>query len=307
MKRAGCIVFICFICTLLPIAANAGSRQEADEIVVGFQDTYSLPVDREQVRAVVQGALDAGVPHDEVSVFMEALSTTDRSFEEIRSYLDTISEIHRSGIHSELVLNTILEGIAKSIPREIIEGSLSAYEENLMFCRDLALKHIRKKRADDDRTGLLTDAIFLTLLAGFDRADLTTLSTAVESTHRSSSFFIKTLEVTIALESLGLGKKQVIELMSTTASLDCSAYDLTKIPALYLSELKKGWEKDVLIDRLVEEIERSSREEGTPSRASGESGSSSGGSSSTGGKSGSGKPSGSPGSSHGPGNGLKKQ
>ena len=297
-------MFICLLCALLPFAAAAGSRQEADEIVVGFLETYHLPVVPGQVRDIVQEALDAGVPHDEVSVFMEALSTTDRPFEEIRSYLGTISEIHRSGVHSELVLNTILEGVAKAIPREVIEESLSAYEENLMFCRNLALKHIRKKRADGDLTGLLTDAIFVTLLAGFDRTDLAALSTAVESNRRSPSFFIKTLEVTITLDTLGLEREQVIQLISTAVSLDYSAYDLKAIPTLYLSELNKGREDDVLFDRLVEEIERGSRQNGTPSR---EGGGSSGGSSSSGGKSGNGGSSGSPGSSRGPGNGLKKR
>jgi uncharacterized membrane protein YgcG len=300
VNRAGWIIFLFFHLALLPPAVMAGSRQDADEIVDRVLETYTLPLDREQVRTIVHEALEAGVPYEEVSVFMEALSTTDRPFDEIRSYLGTISEIHRSGTHSELVLNTILEGVVKGIPRERIEESLSAYRENLMFCRELALRHVGKKRADGERTGLLTDAAFITLLAGFDRSDVETLSRVAESNHKSPSYVIKTLEVAIELKNLGLGEEQAIELVSTAVSQDYTVYDLKDIPTLYLTSLKKGLQGDELYERLAAEIEKGPSQERT---VSGSSGSSEGGSSSGKGNGSGGTSSGSAGSAHGTGKG----
>jgi uncharacterized membrane protein YgcG len=300
VNRKGWIIIICFLVTPLPPPLMASSRQNADEIVLGVLETYTLPVSRDQVRTVVREALEAGVPYDEVSVFMEVLSTTDRPFDEIRSYLDTISDIHRSGMHSELVLNTILEGVVKGIPRERIEASLLAYRENLMFCRDLALRHVVKQRAEDDRTGLLTDALFVTLLAGFDRSDLTDLSRVVESNRRSLSYFVKTLEVTIELKNLGLGEEQVIKLVSSAVSHDYTTHDLKDIPTLYLTVLHKDLERDALYERLAAEIEKRP----DLGRTSTGSGARSGGGSSSGKvNSGGGTSSGSPGGPRGTGKG----
>jgi len=297
------IIILGALCTTLPAALFAGSKQDAAAIVDRMLEQYSVPVEREKVYGAVTEALEAGVPNEEVSLFMSALAQTERPFDEIGGYLHTIGELHQSGIHSELVLNTILEGVAKGIPGETIQGSISSYKEKLVFCRDVALLHISRKRSHSSRVDLLTDALFITMNVGFDRERIASMSRVIQRNNKSAFYFIKTLEVMIELKNLNLPNEQIIDLLSASIALGSSLNDMGNIPSWYQAGLNRGLGPDEIYASLLQRLERGESHTGSAQRTQGAGGATSGGTSSGPVTGSGGAPGGSPGSGKGRRNG----
>jgi hypothetical protein len=190
-------------------------------------------------------------------------------------------------MHSDLVLNTVLEGVAKGVPGAVLEMTISTYRERLLFCGDIAKHHVHGKRGQKNRIDLLTDALFVTMNTGFDEQSIGEISTAVKG--KSPSYFVNVLEVVIALDTMRIDPGQNITLVTRSISMGYTAAELQSIPSLYQTELKKGIPDELVYELLLKRIDsgESPSSHEADGRTRGGQGSPAG--SSSGGSSGSGK------------------
>jgi hypothetical protein len=297
------VILLSILCSAMPRATFAGSKPTAEGIVEEAMELYEVPVQRDRLLHAVSESLKSGVPPDEVSVLVSALARAGRSAEETGAYLDTISDLHRAGMHSDLVLNTILEGVTKGIPGDRIQRSIASYREDLLYCRDLALQHRSVKKSPNSTTDLLIDTLFIALYAEFDRASIEEIGSVMGRETKSASFYIRSLEVMIELANLSLDAEPIVRLVASSVEGEYSIHELKAMPSLYREALRGGSSSEEAYGMLLARIERG--ESLTPSGSgesagatgsggrgasgSSSSGRGSGGGSSAGGNGGSGK------------------
>lgn len=193
----------------------------------------------------VQRALESGVDESAVSRFVEVGSEAGRDAGELAFYLIRTAELHAEGAPAELLMNSILEGIAKDVPEQIIKSSLEPITDRLLFCTDTAREHI-PRRAREANVELLANGLFQAMSLGFSREDIGTLSREMKQNGKSPSYFVRALEVAMEITNLGLQNSSTLMLLIEAVKSGLNTMEVASLPQILLMSGQQTFTEDDL-------------------------------------------------------------
>jgi len=174
------ILTVCiFLVNTEDILASSAKKSVAVEQVI----TEFYP-DTDASSELIQAAMHLiknGIPSENVYRFVQTAALNMCPYEELHYYMNIVGEFHESGMPSELVMNTILEGIAKGVRNKKIRDSLLFTEKRLQFCVETAAFHTARRRGRKD-IDLLATSLFNALNSGYCEDEL--LSIRMKCKHR---------------------------------------------------------------------------------------------------------------------------
>ena len=247
-------IFIIFFITM-PLFA--GSEEKTDVIIAYTEELYTGFIDSDALRGPVTEALDEGISQERLTTFVAANVQAGVKIEELIFYIENMSAAQAEGLPSNLVMNTILEGIAKGATEEDIRTSLMTSRSQIRFCHTIAIRHKGKARQNMDETVLLTAALYNALHMGFTESKLQQLSTSVLEHDRSSVLFMNSLEVLMELHSLGLENEQSALLIENAIIKDYKIGHIRSFPKIFSTQMERGISQDKIFTVLQEDLEHS--------------------------------------------------
>ena len=248
--------FLLFI--LLSAYSYAGSEVKQENIEQITFELYKEPVDLTYLEKSISRALEGGIPYDNVKGFVSTSAKTGRKPEEVSYYLDMILDIHSKGVPSGIIINTILEGIAKDMSEERIRDSLSLTKTKLLFCNGIALTHVRK-RTRGETVSLLVASLFNALNSGFSKTDLENISSAITERNKSANYLFNAVNIMMELNSLGFREENIIELISVSIANNFTTHDISKYPDILSESFKNGVVDEDALVSLIASIEKGYR------------------------------------------------
>ena len=256
MKYQTLYIYICIlICITTPLFA--GSEEKTDAIISYTEELYTESIDSDALRGPVKGALDEGISQESITSFISVNMQAGVEIEELIFYLENMSSAQAEGLPSYLVMNTILEGIVKGATGEEVRTSLMTNRSQIQFCHTIAVRHKGRSKRSTDDTALITTALYNALHMEFTENTLEQLSTSVLEHHRSSVFFMNSLEVLMELHSLGLENEQSALLIDNVIIKDYRIGHIRSFPKIFSTQMKNGISQDDIFAALQEDIELS--------------------------------------------------
>jgi hypothetical protein len=254
-------------------AANAASRDTAENIVTQALEAYAAPVETGVFAEAVVSALDAGVPPEEVRALAVGAARANRNPSEVARLLTQVADFRRNDLPTAAAVSNALEGITKKASPESIEGALRTTKRNIGFCVSLAASYRTGKRGGERRSDLLVKALSIALNAGFGEGSLEQVSDAIRLAGNSPDYFITCLEIMLELGGTPFTRDKVAGLVTLAARKRFSAKDLSRLSGLIAlklaepqpkgpgrAELERGFSSyDAVYTSLLEEMEKSAR------------------------------------------------
>ncbi len=279
----------------IPGFLYAGSSKDLDSIIAMVEEKYSEEINTKSLVTAVSKALEDGVPYEEVYRFVLSTAESVKSPDEVASYLNTVIDLYQSDVPADIIINTILQGIAKDLSESKIKYTILDMKNKLLFCKEIALNHCSRKK-EENTMCLLTSGLFYTLNSGFSEIDIKNISIQIETHSKNERYFFHTLNFMMELKNLGIQKDTITKIAVIVIEHDFTISDMKKYQNLVSSTMKGGNFKEGDLDNLLSNIEMGRSYAGSR----GESGKGATGSSSS--KASSGKGSGKTGGAHsGPG------
>lgn len=284
----------------LPGLLHAGSSKDYDSIIEMAEEKYSGEITTKPLVTAVSKALEEGVPYEEVYRLVLSSAEAGKTPDEVASYLNTVMYLYQQGVSADIIINTILQGIAKDLSESKIKSTILDMKNKLLFCKEIALNHCKGKKRENT-VCLLTSGLFYVLNTGFSKTDIENVSIQIKTHQKNERYFFHTLNVMMELKNLGIQKDTITKIAAIFIERDFTISDMKKFQNLVSSTIKDGKFEEDALDELLANIERGS----TYTGSQGESGKGATGSSSS--KASPGKRGGRTGGSHsGPGNGKSK-
>jgi hypothetical protein len=252
-----CIYGYLFICILLTAAIPlfAGSEGQAENIIAHIEQLYDESIDSELVQSTIRDALNHGLTEESIIAFFTAASQSDMAMDDVVSCLEYLTLTKTEGFPYNLVMNIMLEGLAKGAAGDEIYASLKANRENMEFCYKVASVHKGRGRSSTDDVALLTTILYNVLEMGFNRDEVQQLSTSVIEQKRSSAYFINSLEVLMELHSLGLEKDQTVSLIDSAISSEYRISYIRTFPEVFEERMRDGISSDDIFAALHKDLE----------------------------------------------------
>ena len=252
----------------------AGSDNETDEIIAYTEQLTPEPVETDVLRVPIQRALNQGITQESITGLISATMQGGAHIEEAISYLDIITAAQVEGLPYHLMMNTILEGIAKGATGEEIHESLAANKYRIEFCYGVAVTHKGRTGRRTDDTTMLTAALYNALHMGFNENMLERLSGTITEHNRSSVFFINSLEVLMELHSLGVENERGALLIDRAINEGYRIGYIRSFPHTFSTQMKLGMTQDEIFSMLHDDMAQvgsSTAEAGSGSSQSGNS------------------------------------
>jgi hypothetical protein len=254
MKLKYIFMYVCIlICTVTQLFA--GTEDHVDEIITQAEEQHGEHIDSDLLRTPIKKALDQGIADESITRLISAAVREDIATEDIVSHLEYITSSHAEGLPSYLVINTILEGIARGVPGDDIRASLMANEGRMEFCQDIAADHRGRSRRSAANTVHLTTALYNALYLGFGMDQLEQLSSTVQEHNESSIFFTNSLEVLMELYGLGLENEQSVYLINSAIDRDYRINHMRTFPNMFATHMKNGMSHEEVFTMLQNDIE----------------------------------------------------
>jgi uncharacterized membrane protein YgcG len=277
-----------------PVVGTASSDKDAQKSLQSQLSQYGgQSVSPEERRALEDSALnarDSGIGAWDVLRFIEVCGEAGRGAAEVSFYLDRMAELHGRGVPAELIMNIILEGVAKGVPEQNIRGSLGPLTERLIFCTDTARRSVTghgARHSSDADVELLANGIFQMTSLGFRRNDVDLLSSAVRSSGQDPDYFLHVIEISMALVNTDLDRQSVLRLMTGAVEKGLSTSQLLMLPQAVSRLAAQRLSEERMIEEAMAAVQSSGGlQQDSGSRTSGSKGSGTGGSGSGGGGSG---------------------
>ena len=244
-------LLLVFVLLLAATPLYAGSEEKTDAIVAYTEELYDEPFDTDALRDPIAKALNEGISQEQLTTFIAANIQTDVEIPELVFYLENISATQAEGLPSYLIMNTILEGIAKGATEEEMRTSLMTSKKQIRFCHTVSVGHNRKVNRSSRETTLLTAALYNALHMGFSEDALEQLSTSVLAHHRSSVMFLNSLEVLMELHSLGLENEE------NAIIQDYKVGHIRSFPMIFSTHMNRGFSQEEIFAALQEDIKYS--------------------------------------------------
>ena len=232
-------ILIFIFLSVCSYAASEVKQENIEQITIGL---YEEPVDLTHLNDSISKAIEGGISYDKVKGFVTSSARAGRKPEEVAYYLDIIMDIHSKGIPSDIIINTILEGIAKNTSEETIRNSISSTKARLLFCNDMALNHVLKRTREETISNLVA-SLFNALNSGFTENDLKIISSAIKEKDKSAYYLFNTVNIMMELNSLELSEEKIIELMTVSIENNFTTNDISMYPDI-LSVLSKNGNVD---------------------------------------------------------------
>ena len=243
MKR---FIFITFLYISIPVFFYASSRKDSE--ITAERILLPVPADPETRKILtnaVQSALENGVDESAIARFVEVGSEAGRDPEELAFYLHRSAELHAGGVPAELLMNSILEGIAKDVPGQIIKSSLEPITDRLLFCTDTAREHF-PRRAREANVELLANGLFQAMSLGFSKGDIGVLSREIKRNGKSPSYFVRALEVAMETANLGIQNSSTLMLLIEAVKNGLNTAEVAALPQILLMSGQKTFTEDDL-------------------------------------------------------------
>jgi hypothetical protein len=250
-------LLLMFVLLFAATPLYAGSEEKTDAIVAYTEELYDEPFDTDALRDPVAGALNEGISQEQLTTFIAANIQTGVEIGELVFYLENISATQAEGLPSYLIMNTILEGIAKGATEEEMRTSLMTGKKQIRFCHTVSAGHKHKVKRSSSEKALLTSALYNALHMGFSEDALEQLSTSVLEHHRSSLMFLNSLEVLMELHNLGLENEQSILLIENAIIQDYRIGHIRSFPMIFSTKMNKGFSQEEIFATLQEDIKYS--------------------------------------------------
>jgi hypothetical protein len=250
-------LLLVFVLLLAATPLYAGSEEKTDAIVAYTEELYDEPFDTDALRDPIAKALNEGISQEQLTTFIAANIQTDVEIPELVFYLENISATQAEGLPSYLIMNTILEGIAKGATEEEMRTSLMTSKKQIRFCHTVSAGHKHKVKRSSREKALLTSALYNALHMGFSEDALEQLSTSVLEHHRSSVMFLNSLEVLMELHSLGLENEQSILLIENAIIQDYRVGHIRSFPMIFSTQMNRGFSQEEIFAALQEDIKYS--------------------------------------------------
>ncbi len=250
------ILFIISFLTVLstlsyPAAAEQTRTKKVIDEALGLYDTAA---DR-TLPETAQRALNSGIPPEEIAALITAAAQTGRPSEEASSFLIRLIGVQKKGMPTEIITDSIIEGIARNIPKVAILSALDPQEERLSFCRDTAMLFQTRSRTGKNRNNLLVKTLFNSMNTGFSATQLETIGAALLSSNRNALFFINVLKIMMELRYYEVESGYITNLMQRSIQQGFSISDIQVYPIIVSRDIQKGIRKEDSIASLLKEVE----------------------------------------------------
>jgi len=203
MKSSLLSLFLLINLFFIPGFLYAGSSKDLDSIIEMAEEKYSGEINTKPLVTPVSKALEEGVPYEEIYRFVFSSAEAGRSPDEVASYLNTVLYLYQSDVPADIIINTILQGIAKDLSESKIKSTILDMKNKLLFCKEIALNHCKGKK-EEETMGLLTSGLFYALYTGFSETDIKNTSIQIKTHSKNERYFFHTLNVMMELKNLGI-------------------------------------------------------------------------------------------------------
>jgi hypothetical protein len=208
--------------------------------------------------SLIQSALSLiknGIPSENVYRFVQTAALNACPYEELHYYMDIVGKFHESGMPSELVMNTILEGIVKGVRNEKIQDSLTTTEKRLLFCAEIAASYAPKRRGKED-IDLLATSLFNALNSGFQEGELLLISREVQTQKKNAHYFFASVNTMMEIKSMGFRNQDTVQLIQACISNGFSLSDIKVFPHLVAPLYEKSKEQEIIVKELITRIKK---------------------------------------------------
>ena len=275
MKCKNTFIYACiFFCAVVQLFA--GTEDQVDEIIAQAEAQYGEHIDSDLLRVPVEEALEEGITDKSIMRVISAAMRGHMTSEEIVLHLEFITSSQAEGLPSYLIMNTILEGIAREIPGDDIRASLMANSGRMEFCQEIAAKQSGRSRRSVTDSKHLTIALYNALYMGFSMDQLEQLSLSVHEHNGSSAYFTNSLEVLMELYGIGLEHERSVYLINSAIDKGYRINHMRTFPNVFSSHIKNGMSHEEAFAMLQNDLEKPKATSSDSGNGSSQSGSGSG-------------------------------
>jgi uncharacterized membrane protein YgcG len=265
MKRGPAILLFLY---LIPVLLFGSSDTHMDRSIEAALLQYGEAGTRQELTDSVRRAIENGISAQNVIRFLNGCAESQREANEVSFYLNRIAELHTQGVPSELLMNSILEGVVKGVSEQDIERTLGPITDRLIFCSATARKHFPRK-AKEESVEILVNGLFQAMNLGFSSEDIDTMSTAVRKKGKTPAFFLRVIEVSMEMENAGISRSTTLHLMIASIEGDLGTNDLKVITDFMLTKQMESETEEKLIRKALEAARSGSSGSGKVSSAPG--------------------------------------
>jgi hypothetical protein len=257
--KQGPVILLCLY--LFPALLFGSSDTYTDRSIEAALLQYGEASNRQDLADSARRAIESGISVQVVIQFLNGCAEAEREANEVSSYLDRTAELHTRGVSSELLMNSILEGVAKGVSEQDIERSLGPITDRLIYCTATARKHF-PRRAKEQSVEMLANGLFQAMSLGFSREDIDTMSAVVRKKEKTPHFFLRVIEVSMEMENAGIRRSTTLHLMIESIEGDLGTNDLKALTDFMLTKQKESDTEEELIRKALEAARASGRESG---------------------------------------------
>ncbi len=256
MKRHAVILAV-IAALLIPVSAAAGTDKKAKIAVSAVEEAYGHEESARALMRTASGAIESGVPPEDIVLFVREAARVGRSPEESSAFMDAAIALHQQGISPGLLFSAGLEGFARGVSETELKLTIDTLRSKLFFCRSIARRHTgrTKEAAAGSPDDLLMGALYYTMNMGITEDEVTALSAAAEKSGLGARAFFNVLRVTMELISLDLDPGRVSALVARTVSSGAGAEEVAGFPAFVQTERENGFTDDDIYEELLGKID----------------------------------------------------
>ncbi len=250
------ILFIISVITILSVLScpAAAEQTRTKKVIDEALGSYDNAADR-TLPETAQRALNSGIPPEEIAALITAAAQAGRPSEEASSFLIRLIGVQKKGMPTEIITDSIIEGIARNISKDAILSAVNSQEERLSFCRDTAMLFQTRGKAGKRRNKLLVKTLFNSMNTGFTEKQLDTIGSAVMNDNRNTLYFINVLKIMMELRYYGVESRHIVNLMQRSIQRGFSISDMQSYPKIVSRDFQKGVSEEDSIAGMMKDVE----------------------------------------------------
>jgi hypothetical protein len=232
------------------LGASAKKSGALEQVITEF---YPDPDASSKLIQASMSLIKNGIPPENVYRFVQTAALNMCPYEELHYYMNIVGEFHESGMPSELVMNTILEGIAKGVKNKKIRDSLLFTEKRLLFCAETAASHTARRRGKKD-IDLLSTSLFNALNSGYREDELLSISSKVKTRKKNAHYFFVSVNTMMELQSMGFRNQDTVQLIHACISNGFSLSDIKLYPHFVATLYENSKKQETKVNELITRI-----------------------------------------------------
>ena len=266
MKRPAVILAV-IAALIAPLSAAAGTDKEAENAVSAVEQAYGHEDSARALMGTVSGAIESGVPPEDIILFVREAARAGRSPEEVSAFMDTATALHHQKILPGLLFSAGLEGFARGMSETELKLTIETLQSKLLFCRVIASRHTGRMKATvaGSQDALLIGALYYTMNMGVTEDEVSALSAVAGKAGLGAGAFFNVLRVTMELISLDLDPGRVAGLVVRAVSGGAGVQRVAVFPAFVQAERENGFTDEDIYKGLLSRIDEAADGKERPS------------------------------------------